>query len=266
LNRDRISGTVDPEEPQAAPKLIREPADVLLPEAGEAWRCSLFGGLPDALQDRLLADVQEYELPAGEVLQPEAADSRRRLSAPPCALVVSGLLRTYVMSGTRQVTLRYLGPGMVVGIPGAISSVAAVDAQAITDSRILALSAARLARLARTEPELAWELARFLSDCVYECVEILSGNVFLPVRCRVARHLLDLAAREDSQVVVRASTQDIADATGTVREVVGRAMRELREEGLVARDGELLVLRDLGALHSLSHEPRAKPVADSSTN
>jgi CRP-like cAMP-binding protein len=127
-----------------------------------------------------------------------------------------------------------------------------VDAQAVSDTSLLMLSSLSLVRLAQREPAVAWELARYLSACVFECVETLSGNVFLPVRRRVARHLLELATREDARVIVRATTQDIADATGTVREVVSRTMRALREEGFVSRDGEALVLPDLGALHQLA--------------
>jgi CRP-like cAMP-binding protein len=234
------------------------------PETREAWRCSLLDRFPDRVQREILESARPLELTGGDTLEPLAADTQRRLESPPCALVVSGLLRTYVMSGARQMTLRYLGPGMILGVPGAIAAVPAVDAQAVSDSRMLMLNPATLARLAQREPTVAWELARAVSECVYDCVATLSDNVFLPVRSRVARHLLDLATREDSRVVVRAGTQDIADATGTVREVVGRALRQLREEELVIRDAEVLVLVDLDALHKVSAgtRPRAADPGD----
>jgi CRP/FNR family transcriptional regulator len=69
------------------------------------------------------------------------------------------------------------------------------------------------------------------------------NNVFLSVRQRVARHLLDLAVQEQpAGLVVHASHQDIADAIGSVREVVSRVIRELRTEGLVTRSGDTIVL------------------------
>jgi hypothetical protein len=53
-------------------------------------------------------------------------------------------------------------------------------------------------------------------------------------------------------MVVPATVQTIADATGTVREVVTRLLRELREEGLVGRHNGSLVLLDLAGIHSVS--------------
>ena len=49
-------------------------------------------------------------------------------------------------------------------------------------------------------------------------------NMFLPVQARVARHLIDLASLQDDVLVVTAGHQEIADAIGSVREVVSRAL------------------------------------------
>ena len=71
----------------------------------------------------------------------------------------------------------------------------------------------------------------------------------MQVRQRVARHLLDLAVREDGVLVVRATQQDLADAIGSVREVVSRAVMGFREQGLLARSSEGLVVLDPAGLH-----------------
>jgi len=44
------------------------------------------------------------------------------------------------------------------------------------------------------------------------------------------------------QLVVSASHRDIADAIGSVREVVSRAILWLRDEGLIRRSGRVYVL------------------------
>ena len=65
----------------------------------------------------------------------------------------------------------------------------------------------------------------------------LPGASFATVRQRVARHLLDLASDEQrggTRLIARVSQQAMADAIGSVREVVVRAIGELRKEGLVA--------------------------------
>jgi biotin operon repressor len=73
------------------------------------------------------------------------------------------------------------------------------------------------------------------------------------VRQRVARHLLDLASarvREQPasdhlggrELTVQVSQQELADAVGTVREVVVRVLRELRRDGVVRTERDRIVL------------------------
>jgi hypothetical protein len=70
---------------------------------------------------------------------------------------------------------------------------------------------------------------------------------------RVARHLLDLASarvREQPasdhlggrELTVQVSQQELADAVGTVREVVVRVLRELRRDGVVRTERDRIVL------------------------
>jgi hypothetical protein len=65
----------------------------------------------------------------------------------------------------------------------------------------------------------------------------LADTAFASVPQRVARHLLELAAtRQESGgvLVARVSQQELADLVGSVREVVSRALRDLREDHIVA--------------------------------
>ncbi len=65
------------------------------------------------------------------------------------------------------------------------------------------------------------------------------------MRERVIRHLLDIASEQqrDPTLVARLSQQELADAAGSVREVVARVLGKLRDEGLLrTHDGELELL------------------------
>jgi CRP/FNR family cyclic AMP-dependent transcriptional regulator len=79
------------------------------------------------------------------------------------------------------------------------------------------------------------------------------------VRQRVARHLLDLASarvgeqpgsdhRAGRELVVQVSQQELANAVGTVREVVVRVLRELRQDGVVRTERDRIVLLEPGRL------------------
>jgi CRP/FNR family transcriptional regulator len=91
------------------------------------------------------------------------------------------------------------------------------------------------------EQKLANEvaLAGFVADCLAHAVVRLSNAMraiaFGRVRQRLASHLLVLAVREsDGRLVVRMTQQGLADAVGSVRDVVARNLAELSSEGIVA--------------------------------
>ena len=109
--------------------------------------------------------------------------------------------------------------------------------QALVDTELLVLRADRVRTMSDRERAMADALMAELSDRVYQFVVELPGASFATVRQRVARHLLDLASDEQrggTRLVAPVSQQAMADAIGSVREVVVRALGELRKEGLVA--------------------------------
>jgi DNA-binding transcriptional regulator YhcF (GntR family) len=54
------------------------------------------------------------------------------------------------------------------------------------------------------------------------------------------------------------SQQELADATGSVREVVARALRDLRTAGIVATTADCVVILDPARLHEVSGSPKAR--------
>jgi hypothetical protein len=64
----------------------------------------------------------------------------------------------------------------------------------------------------------------------------IPANMFIRVRQRVVRHLLELATDQQlgPDLVARVSQQEPADAVGTARDVVVRILRDLRAAGLVS--------------------------------
>ncbi len=75
------------------------------------------------------------------------------------------------------------------------------------------------------------------------------------MRQRVAAHLLDLAsARQEPTrgLAARISQQELADAVGSVREVVARVLRELRIAGVIATAADHIVILDAARLHAES--------------
>jgi CRP/FNR family transcriptional regulator len=103
-------------------------------------------------------------------------------------------------------------------------------------------------------------LLKETSARVAEYISEIEASSFATIRQRLARHLLDLAAEQQvgTQLVARASQDQLGGAIGTVREVVVRILHDMRREGLVrTKRGrvELLDARRLD-METYSHHGR----------
>ncbi len=170
-------------------------------------------------------------------------------------LVAEGLLRVSMVSEEgRQVTIRYARRGDVLGVPVVVSGAVPVSVSAVTDAIAVTTRPGVLPRLAQRDPRVGMWLAEELAVRLNDLLQEVAMNAFWPVRRRLGRHLLDLAAnrQQGRLLLVSASHQELADAVGTVREVVARTLADLRTDGYIARHpgGIRLVAPD-----ALAHPP-----------
>ncbi|MEZ4596612.1 MAG: Crp/Fnr family transcriptional regulator [Chloroflexota bacterium] len=203
---------------------------------------SPLGTLPTHTLAGLLVGARWVRSLAGEVFQHEG-DAGAHI-----ALMVDGLARN-VLHGVdgRSLTVRYARRGALLGtlslyggpyrLPG--------STQAVVPSRMLALDAALVRRTADRDPDVARALLEDLAARTREYITQIHRAAFGSVRQRVARHLLDLASEQRQGPVLMATItqQELADAVGSVREVVVRTLAELRAAGIVTtRRGGVAIL------------------------
>lgn len=233
-------------------------SDILSSSAMEAWDGSFLASLPERASRALMDTALELEAASGQIIYHEVHEPGSAFMA----LVARGVIRVYVSSRDgREVTIRYAKRGDVLGIPAVIAYGTPTGVQALTESRVVQMQVRTLRHLVRTDPEVAWAVSRNLTELLSGVIETLSGNVFRPVRERVAHALLEMAHSEAELLIVSATQQEIADAIGSVREVVARTLRQLRDDGLVDRGAHRLVLRDPEALARIaSSDCRPGPV------
>lgn len=193
-------------------------------------RRGCWASIPVGTIESLIDGGRIAEFQAGHTVYVEAGAER-------LAVILQGLLRVYMhASDGRQVTVRYVREGELVGVPALIGGPAPVFVQALTSGTAFFFDIDRVKRAALHDAALAWALAEESVHRLYDVLEELAGNAFASVRQRVARHLLDLAASRpgaSGQLAARVSQQDLANSVGSVREVVARVLAELRSEGLV---------------------------------
>jgi CRP-like cAMP-binding protein len=125
------------------------------------------------------------------------------------------------------------------------------------------MSGARLRHIAEKDGAVSWYLARQLVDISYDSIGVLGGNIFEPVLQRVARHLLTLAERTGGGLVVTADQDELAHSIGSVREVIARALRTLREQGVIARSAAGLMLVDPARLQEIAAGRRPDAAGES---
>jgi CRP/FNR family cyclic AMP-dependent transcriptional regulator len=218
-------------------------------EVDDALARSFLAKLPAELARRLREEGERADFPAGTTVY-------RAGEYPQAALVVRGLIRVYLSSpGGRQVTVRYARRGDVLGIAVLVGGPANTSVQTLAPSSVFRISARTLIAAGRQDPRVSWAIAEELNRRLYGVLEQTAVNAFGSVRQRVAVHLLDLASdrqRPQGSLVANVSQQELADAAGSVREVVARALRELRLAGIVATAADRIEILDPARLYAES--------------
>ncbi len=205
--------------------------------------------LPSEVLDDLMAGAVRLKVPAGSVTHWEGENIRH------LELVISGVVRVFVTAPDgRTMTVRYCRPGALIGTLSLFAAQFAMPAttQALVDAELLKMPPTASTRAANQDVRVARAFLCELSERVQSFVHEIPGSAFTTVRQRVARHLLDLSAvrepentSEDlgKELIARVSQQELAEAVGSVREVIVRILRELREEGALRtrRDGIVIL-------------------------
>ena len=201
----------------SAPALAREEVDFL----------SL---LSDANRRRLLEGSTKSVFPAGTVaFHPEGPAISY--------LLERGLARAYcTVPDGRQATVAFIHAHQLMGVMTVISRPPGIYVQVVVESTMLTLDPETVRHLAMTELEVATAIGAHLSARIRSAFQLIAVRSLGNIRERVAYDLLDRACR--SQLVVgrlecRATHSELADSIGSSREVVSRALKDLRVAGIV---------------------------------
>ena len=163
-----------------------------------------------------------------------------------------GLMMSYVLldDGSRQI-LRFLFPGDMLGMSSAIYSEASETLCALSDCVVSPFDRSQLAELITSHVRLS---AMILVYCQIERVALTDRLAALgrtSAKARVAALLLErrnrLRATDKSianAFALGLTQEEIGDATGLTAVHVNRMLRQLEEEGMIARDSGKVTLLD----------------------
>jgi CRP/FNR family cyclic AMP-dependent transcriptional regulator len=198
-------------------------------------------------QEQLGVGIDEVRVPAGTLIF-------RAGQEPKIALVGCGIVRVYIATALgRQLTIRYARAGDLIGVAPFLAGTDQWNAQAVTDAALRVLPFDQLRTAAAHDPELPWRLARHVASVTAEALRTVADASGQSITVRVAHHLQEMAMQgPDGRAVVHISHQRLADAVGTVREVVSRELTAFRAHGVIDRTAGSVTIIDESRLASLA--------------
>jgi len=173
--------------------------------------------------------------------------------------VVSGAVKAFKTSaeGKEQI-LCILRPGesfndvpLFDGGPNPASAIA------MSPVTLYGISKTDMETLLREHPSIAINIIKVLAERVRHFVSLVEDLSFRHVTGRVARLLLEYAKDhtglgQEVSPKPRLTQQDMAAMVGTAREVVGRSLKALEEEGAIRMDRHRIVIVNKEILEELS--------------
>jgi CRP/FNR family cyclic AMP-dependent transcriptional regulator len=208
----------------------------------------------------LLRELQYFAHLDDEILQAVTEVARMRHYSPdeiiflegdPCAglfIVQSGRVKIFEISVEgREQSLHFVGPGRsfndVAALDGGPNPATVVAMQPTT---CVFIDRDSMVRLVKSYPTLAMAVIESIAARTRHLVTLVEDLSFRSVQARLARLLLEEAqARGRGDQVPRLMTQqEMAARLGTVREVVGRALRALEDRGVIRIQRHRIVILD----------------------
>jgi CRP/FNR family transcriptional regulator len=186
--------------------------------------------LSEANQRQVLANSTTAEYSPGAIAyHPEM---------PPRAyLLERGLARAYVgVPDGRQATCTFFHSSELIGGTTIVSRPPRILVQVIVKSTLISLDLPMLRKLAAMESQVTGAVAVHLAALVRSAFRLIAVRSLGDIRERLAYDLLDRACQaqlEVGRLECRATHAELADSIGSAREVVGRTLGRLRDEGIV---------------------------------
>jgi CRP/FNR family transcriptional regulator, cyclic AMP receptor protein len=217
-------------------------------------KAELFAGVAPPIIAALAATATRRAWPAGTVLF-QRGDAGDYLLA-----LVSGRVRLSVSTaGGKELVLRHMGPGDVIGefalIDGQPRS---ADATVVAPSSGVILKRDRFLQVAEQHPHLGIALAQHLCQQLRSTNYQMESIALYDLRSRVARFLLfALRCERDSgraRLRLALNQGEMALLVGASRPKVNQVLQAMLAEGILERDGEAL-LCDLARLEEAAEVP-----------
>jgi CRP/FNR family transcriptional regulator, dissimilatory nitrate respiration regulator len=211
----------------------------------------IFSKLPSGIVGALARQALECRFAPGQVLFSAGTTPRGLL------VIVEGKVRVLRGQGDRQHVIHEEGPGGALGeVPVFGGGTYPASAIAAEPTRCLLLLTESVRAAVQNDAETALTFLRRLGERTRHLVERLDSLASRGVNARLARFLLtrEASAQPSGSFTLGGTQVQVAEELGTVREVLVRALRELRQAGAIESTGRgRYRIRNVGVLQRLIH-------------
>ena len=188
---------------------------------------------------------QDYKAKSVVLKQGELSDS--------LYLILDGSVSVMVEDESEldhMLVVSYLNPGDFVGEMGLFYDEPQVRSAMViakTDCEVAEISYQRFHQIRDKFPDILYAITRQMGNRLRLTTRKLSDLAFVDVSGRIAHTLLDLCREPDAMthpdgMQIKVTRQELGKIVGCSREMAGRALKSLEQEGLVAVFGKTMVV------------------------
>ncbi len=149
----------------------------------------------------------------------------------------------------REMIMAYLNEGDFFGEMGLFENAPSRSAwvKAKSECEVAEVSYAKFRQLAREDADILFTVSAQIAGRLRATTRKVGDLAFLDVTGRVAGTLLDLCKQPDAMthpdgMQIKVTRQEIGRIVGCSREMVGRVLKNLEEQGLVSVKGKTMVV------------------------
>lgn len=152
----------------------------------------------------------------------------------------------------REMIIAYLNQGDFFGEMGLFDQTMAQQdrsawVRAKTECEVAEVSYTKFRELSQRDPDLLYAVGKQMAERLRNTTRKVGNLAFLDVTGRVAGSLLELCKQPDAMthpdgMQIKITRQEIGRIVGCSREMVGRVLKSLEEQGLIEVKGKTMVI------------------------
>jgi CRP/FNR family cyclic AMP-dependent transcriptional regulator len=216
-------------------------------------RHPLLGELTAAERDQLLTYARVEHYRQGSVIFLKDSPGRGMMA------VLRGKVRISASAPDgREIVLNVIEKGQVFGEVALLDGKdRSADALAMEDCDLLVIERRDFVPFVESRPGLALRLIAILCERLRRTTQQVEDVLFLDLPSRLAKKLLDLAATSGKRtpsglrLEAKLSQREIGNMIGLSRESVNKQLAQWQEDGVIAVEKGVIVLRDEAALRRI---------------